>query len=127
MSSRLVVRGVSKSYGARQVLRGVDLDVGPGVAVAVVGENGSSKTTLLRLCAAMLDPDAGGIWLDGHRISADLRRAPGSIGAMLSPQQTWYHRLSGRHNLEFFATMMGMGPREARFAAGRELLDASLA
>jgi ABC-type multidrug transport system ATPase subunit len=118
---------VSKSYGARRVLRGVDLEVGPGVTVALVGENGSGKTTLLRLCAAMLDPDAGEIWLDGRRISADRRRAPGSIGAMLAPQQTWYQRLSGRHNLEFFATMMGMGPREARLAAGQELLDAGLA
>jgi ABC-type multidrug transport system ATPase subunit len=55
----LVARGVRKSFGRHQVLRGVDLDVTAGSLVAVVGENGAGKSTLLRILAGTLAPDAG--------------------------------------------------------------------
>ena len=55
----LAARGVCKSFGRRRVLAGVDLEVAPGELVAVVGENGTGKTTLLRILAGDLRPDAG--------------------------------------------------------------------
>ncbi|HTQ90233.1 MAG TPA: ABC transporter ATP-binding protein [Streptosporangiaceae bacterium] len=55
----LTARGISKAFGRRRVLAGVDLDVAPGELVAVVGENGTGKTTLLRILAGDLRPDAG--------------------------------------------------------------------
>ena len=47
----LVARDICKSFGRRRALTGVDLDVAPGELVAVVGENGTGKTTLLRILA----------------------------------------------------------------------------
>jgi ABC-2 type transport system ATP-binding protein len=55
----LAARGICKSFGRRRVLAGVDLEVAPGELVAVVGENGTGKTTLLRILAGDLRPDAG--------------------------------------------------------------------
>jgi ABC-type multidrug transport system ATPase subunit len=62
----LAARGVRKSFGARQVLRGVDLDVAAESLVAVVGENGAGKSTLLRILAGTLAPDAGTVWFRGE-------------------------------------------------------------
>ncbi len=51
-------RGLSKRYGLRPALRGVDLDIGPGVT-GLLGRNGAGKTTLLRCLATDLDPGDG--------------------------------------------------------------------
>ena len=55
----LRLRGVSKSFGARHVLQTLDLHVGPGEFVALVGRSGCGKSTLLRLIAGLDAPDAG--------------------------------------------------------------------
>jgi ATP-binding cassette subfamily F protein uup len=57
----LVARGVGKSFGDRRVLAGVDLVLGPGTRLGVLGANGSGKSTLLALLAGALEPDAGTI------------------------------------------------------------------
>lgn len=62
----LAARGIRKSFGRRQVLAGLDLEVAPGELVAVVGENGTGKTTLLRILAGDLCPDAGTIAIGGR-------------------------------------------------------------
>src|SRR5581483_433159 len=64
--SLLTVRGVCKAYGRLQVLHGVDLAVRRGEAVAVVGENGSSKSTLLKILAGLENADRGEIRLAGR-------------------------------------------------------------
>jgi ABC-2 type transport system ATP-binding protein len=62
----LAARGIRKSFGRRRVLAGLDLDVAPGELVAGVGENGTGKTTLLRILAGDLRPDAGTIAIGGR-------------------------------------------------------------
>jgi len=62
----LAARGIRKSFGRRQVLAGLDLEVAPGELVAVVGENGTGKTTLLRILAGDLRPDAGTVTIGGR-------------------------------------------------------------
>lgn len=62
----LAARGICRSFGRRRVLDGLDLDVAPGELVAVVGENGTGKTTLLRILAGDLRPDAGTVAIGGR-------------------------------------------------------------
>ncbi|WP_213454482.1 ATP-binding cassette domain-containing protein [Rhizomonospora bruguierae] len=66
MIERLAVRGISKRYGRRQVLRGVDLSVHAGQVAAVVGENGAGKSTFLRICAGLQKPDSGEVIVRGR-------------------------------------------------------------
>jgi len=62
----LAARGIRKSFGRRRVLAGVDLVVAAGELVAVAGENGTGKTTLLRTLAGDLGPDAGTVAIGGR-------------------------------------------------------------
>jgi putative ABC transport system ATP-binding protein len=69
----LVVRNLSKSFGGarpRELLRRISLDVASGEYVAIVGESGVGKTTLLNLIAGLDSPDSGTIALDGKEVSA---------------------------------------------------------
>ena len=60
------VRGLCFAYGKRQVLKGMDLDIPRGKAVAILGASGSGKTTLLQLIAGALKPTAGHVKVCGH-------------------------------------------------------------
>jgi len=62
----LAARGIRKSFGRRRVLAGLDLAIAPGELVAVVGENGTGKTTLLRILAGDLRLDARTVAIAGR-------------------------------------------------------------
>jgi polar amino acid transport system ATP-binding protein len=74
----LSIKGLTKSFGERAVLRGVDLDVFPGDVVSIIGASGSGKTTLLRCIDLLEDFQGGEILLDGEpmgfAVSGDRRR-----------------------------------------------------
>jgi polar amino acid transport system ATP-binding protein len=65
----LELRGVSKAFGERQVLRGVDLTVNEHEAIALIGASGSGKSTLLRCIDLLEEIDDGDIFLDGEVIT----------------------------------------------------------
>jgi polar amino acid transport system ATP-binding protein len=62
----LEARGVTKAYGDREVLRGIDLAVAEHEAVALIGASGSGKSTLLRCLDLLEDIDDGDVLLDGQ-------------------------------------------------------------
>ena len=69
MSDYLIeCRGLYKSYGLRPALSGVDLAVGPGRIVGLLGPNGSGKTTLIKLLCGLLQPTRGELAVDGSAI-----------------------------------------------------------
>jgi putative ABC transport system ATP-binding protein len=63
----LAARGVTRSFGATEALRGADLAVGYGEVLAVMGPSGSGKSTLLHCLAGILRPDEGEVWFAGRR------------------------------------------------------------
>ena len=69
MSELLIeCRQLYKSYGLRPALRGVDLEVGPGRIVGLLGPNGSGKTTLIKLLCGLLRPTTGSLSVDGSAV-----------------------------------------------------------
>ncbi len=66
----LELKNVSKSFGTASVLKEVNLSIGKGEFVAIVGFSGAGKTTLISLIAGLLRPDCGSIQLDGREITA---------------------------------------------------------
>jgi iron complex transport system ATP-binding protein len=73
VTARLEAVGLSFAYGRRAVLQGVDVAVGAGEVVGVIGPNGCGKTTLVRLLAGVLAPQAGAIRLDGRALVSHRR------------------------------------------------------
>jgi len=71
----LAARGVTRSFGATEALRGADLTVGYGEVLAVMGPSGSGKSTLLHCLAGILRPDEGEIWFAGRRTDQLRERA----------------------------------------------------
>jgi Cu-processing system ATP-binding protein len=65
------IRGVAKKFGGREVLRGIDLHVAAGRVTAVVGPNGTGKTTLIKCVLGLTRPDAGEIVVGGTRVNGD--------------------------------------------------------
>lgn len=65
-AATLSVREIRKSYGRRDVLRGLSLDLAGGRVVGIVGENGAGKSTLLRILSGDLSPDAGAVTCAGR-------------------------------------------------------------
>ena len=68
MTPILTVQGLTKSFGANRILRGVDFAVSPGDVVAIIGASGSGKTTLLRCIDLLEEFEAGEIRLDGEAL-----------------------------------------------------------
>src|SRR5579875_3849097 len=62
------IRGLRKSFGAKRVLDGVDLDVMPGTSMVVIGGSGTGKSVLLKCIIGLIEPDEGLIEIDGEDI-----------------------------------------------------------
>ena len=65
------IQGLTKGFGAVQVLRGIDLDIVPGHVTAIVGPNGAGKTTLMKALLGLTRSDEGRILIDGERVGDD--------------------------------------------------------
>jgi phospholipid/cholesterol/gamma-HCH transport system ATP-binding protein len=66
---KISVRGLKKSFGRKLVLDGIDLDVGVGESVVVIGGSGTGKSVTVKCILGLLDPDAGSIKLDGQEVT----------------------------------------------------------
>ena len=74
MSQALIsCQGLSKSYGRKRALEGLDLEVGRGRIVGLLGPNGSGKTTLIKLLCGLLRPTAGVLTVDGQRVGPETK------------------------------------------------------
>lgn len=126
-SGGIEVTGLVRRYGSFVALDGIDLTVRRGEIVALLGENGAGKSTLIRVIATTLLPHAGRVLVDGHDVSTEAHEAQSATGLMLSEERSFFWRLSGRQNLEFFAALRGIDRREARRRAETSLAAVNLA
>ncbi len=118
-------RGLTKFYGRRRGIEGLDLDIEAGEVFGSLGPNGAGKTTTIRLLLDLIRPTAGSIavfGLDAHRDSVAIRRRLGYVPGELA----LYESLSGRELLEFFGHLRGRVPR-ARASELAERLGCDLA
>ena len=115
----LTVDAVRHAFGARQVLRGVSLEVCAGEIYALLGPNAAGKTTLVRAICGRLKPDSGEVRLVGRDPFRD-GEARAALG--LAPQAlALYPQLTVSENLETFASLAGLKGRAVREAVTRAM------
>ncbi|HEV7129596.1 MAG TPA: ABC transporter ATP-binding protein [Ktedonobacterales bacterium] len=102
---------LSKRFGKRLAVDGVNLEIRRGDVYGLLGPNGSGKTTTLRMLLGLVWPTGGRVELFGHDVAApgQLRAALQRIGAIVE-QPAFYPFLSGRENLAGVATFAGLPP-----------------
>ncbi len=105
------LKGVSKSYGAVEVISGIDLDVNDGEFLVFVGPSGCGKSTLLRMVAGLEEITAGELLIDGQRAN-DVRPADRGA-AMVFQSYALYPHMTVAENMGFSLRMAGM-PRTQR-------------
>ena len=114
-------RAVTKRFGRRTVLNGLNLKIDDGEIVALMGPNGAGKTTLLRLMSTLAEPSGGDVLLGGKSVYDDPVIARRSIGVVGHSTYT-YDDLTAMENLRFYWAMNGL-PRKDFEATGKRLLQ----
>ena len=90
----------------------VSFDVRPGEIFSFIGPNGAGKTTLLKVLSTLLLPSSGEARVFGHDVVADEKWARSHIALVTNTERSFYYRLSGWQNLEFFCGLYNMSRSE---------------
>jgi ABC-2 type transport system ATP-binding protein len=98
----LSTRGLTKRFGSRVALAGLDLSVPAGVVYGFLGPNGAGKTTTMRILTGLIHADAGSVSLLGEPFVRGHRRLLFDVGALIE-SPAFYPYLSGRQNLRALA------------------------
>ncbi len=101
------IRGLSKTFGRVEALKGVSLDIPKGRITGLLGPNGAGKTTLIKAMAGSVRPSSGSISVFSHDPVKERKELRRKIGYM--PQNpSIYEDLSARENITFFAELHGL-------------------
>jgi ABC-2 type transport system ATP-binding protein len=113
--------------GETVALKGLSFSAGAGEVLALLGPNGSGKTTALKLISTMLLPDAGSVHVTGFDTGRDGGRVREQVGIAIATERSFFPRLSARENLEFFAALDDVPRDECSVRIEEVLRDTGLA
>lgn len=118
------IRGLHKRFGANHVLRGIDLDIGRGEKVVVIGPSGSGKSTLLRCVNALEEASEGQILVDGADVTAratDINAVRAQLGMVFQRFNLWPHK-TALENVKLGPMVVGGVSKSDADLRAREML-----
>ena len=122
-SRNLSAQGLCKTYGHRQVVRGVNLSLDSGQVIGLLGPNGAGKTTTFYMVVGLTRPDGGTVWLDGADITEQPMHQRAWRGISYLPQEaSVFRKLTVRNNLLAILETVE-GDRELQQHRAQELLE----
>ena len=115
MRAILKAEGLAKFYGKRQVVKGVDIEVGQGEIVGLLGPNGAGKTTTFYMIVGFIRPDEGHVFLENEEITElpMYRRAQKGIG-YLPQEPSVFRKLSVEDNIRAVLEMTKLSKTDQR-------------
>jgi NitT/TauT family transport system ATP-binding protein len=122
MDAIVSVRGLGKTYGNVEALRGIDLDFPRGKLTSLLGPSGCGKTTLLKIVAGLLEADAGEVTVDGRTV-----RGPGPERAFVFQDFALLPWATVLRNVAFGLELRGMPRPEREETARRYVAEVGLA
>ncbi|HWA43869.1 MAG TPA: ATP-binding cassette domain-containing protein [Hypericibacter adhaerens] len=127
---KIEIRGLTKAFGRKQVLRGIDLDVSPRESLVVIGGSGTGKSVLIKCVLGLIEPDSGSIKVDGEETvglhGEERERVMRKFG-MLFQGAALFDSLPVWENVAFgLMSADGVGRHEAKEAALRNLAAVGL-
>jgi multiple sugar transport system ATP-binding protein len=111
------LRGIRKSYGAVEVIKGIDLEVNDGEFLVFVGPSGCGKSTVLRMIAGLESVSGGELLIDGERANA--MRPADRGAAMVFQSYALYPHMTVAENMGFALKMAGVGKADRALQVGR--------
>jgi phospholipid/cholesterol/gamma-HCH transport system ATP-binding protein len=127
---KIALRGLTKSFGKKHVLRDLDLDIFEGESVAVIGASGTGKSVLLKNIVGILTPDSGSIKIDGEEVAGLAGNARDRVNrklGMLFQGSALFDSLSLWENVGFgLMSAHGISRADARVAAIERLRQVGL-
>jgi lipopolysaccharide export system ATP-binding protein len=124
----LATRGLTKAYGRRTVVKGVDLEFASGRVVGLLGPNGAGKTTTFYMVVGLVPPTSGDILLDGERISETPMYQRARMGIAYLPQEpSIFRKLTVEENLLGILEFTDLPPAERRKRVEEALSELNIA
>ena len=120
MASAIRTEGLTKFYGSKPALQGLDLDVPQGSFFGFLGPNGAGKTTTIHILIGLLEATAGEVEVLGLRVPEQLSDLKRQIG-VVPDESVLFDRLTGLEFLDFVGRMYGL-PRSTASERSRELM-----
>lgn len=117
----ITVKKLVKRFGLKTVLRGLDFEVQPGEFVALLGPNGTGKTTFLRILASLSRPSLGNVTVAGHQLPHEAAAVRARLG-VVSHLPLLYGDLTAEENLRFYGRMYNIPGLEARITEVLEMV-----
>ena len=102
----LETKNLTKSFGLRKAVDGLNLEIPDGSVYGFLGPNGSGKSTTIRMMTALISPDEGEVFIQGKSVQKLGNKALSSVGALIE-RADFHKHLSGETNLEMLARMDG--------------------
>ena len=121
MDSAVAVGGLRKSFGSKLVLDGIDFEVPEGTTFALLGPNGSGKTTTVQILSTLIGSDGGHVRIAGHDLAVDPQGVRAAIG-VTGQFSAVDNLLTGEENLQMMADLHHLDRAEGR-RRGAELLE----
>jgi ABC-2 type transport system ATP-binding protein len=118
--SAIDARGLRKTFGDKEAVAGVDLQIAAGSLAGLVGPNGAGKTTSLSMMTGLLRPDGGQVLVNGLDVWQDPPAAKAIMG-VVPAEVRLFERLSGEELLEYAGRLRGLPADEARSRAAQLL------
>ncbi|WP_337920002.1 ABC transporter ATP-binding protein [Petrotoga sp. 8T1HF07.NaAc.6.1] len=97
-----------------RAIQDINLSIQNGEIFVLLGPNGAGKTTFLKTISTLILPTYGDAWVNGYNIKKDEYKVRKSIGLSTGFERSFYYRLNGYQNLEFFGTLYGIKSKDLK-------------